>query len=104
MQKPAIYIDTNQRNGTLYIGVTSNLSYRIAQHKAGIHDAYSRQHNCITVVYYEVFETMDQAIQREQELKATSRRDQVALIENTNPEWADLYMKLLMSEKRAASL
>lgn len=103
MQKPAIYIVTNQRNGTLYIGVTSNLSYRIAQHKAGTHDAYSRDHHCVTIVYYEIFDTMDEAIHREQAIKAISRRDQVALIEESNPEWGDLYMKLLMSEKKAAS-
>jgi predicted GIY-YIG superfamily endonuclease len=91
MKQPAIYIVTNERNGTLYTGVTSNLIQRIAQHKYKSTGGFTTKHNCHILVYYEVYEDMEQAILREKQIKGGSRKRKLALIENLNPDWKDLY-------------
>jgi putative endonuclease len=93
-RQPCIYIMTNKRNGTLYIGITSNLKQRVYQHKAGLTPGFTSQYQCKQLVYYETFTTLPEAISREKQLKAGSRKKKLALIEKLNPEWEDLY-KLL---------
>ena len=94
MKQPAIYIVTNKRNGTLYTGVTSNLPQRIAQHKEGSIDGFSKEHGCNLLVFYEAHETMESAIIREKQIKSGSRKKKLALIEDMNPDWKDLYTDL----------
>ncbi len=94
MKQPAVYIITNKRNGTLYTGATSNLLQRIGQHKEGSFDGFSKTHGCNLLVFYEAHETMESAILREKQIKAGSRKKKLALIENHNPHWNDLYNDL----------
>lgn len=87
---PCIYIMANERNGTLYTGVTSNLGRRVGEHKRNKHDGFTKKYNIHRLVYYEVSETMLGAIEREKQIKAGSRKDKLDLIEKINPEWKDL--------------
>ena len=86
---------TNKRNGTLYTGVTSNLLQRIYQHKHGLTDGFTSRYDCKRLVYYEQCEDMLSAITREKQIKAGSRKKKLALIEELNPEWKNLYDNLL---------
>ena len=80
--------------GVLYIGVTSNLIKRIYEHKNKLIQGFTHKYNCNLFVYYEVLESMDSAIQREKQLKAGSRSVKLKLIEETNPNWEDLYSEI----------
>jgi putative endonuclease len=90
MKQPAIYIITNKQNGTLYVGVTSDLHQRIYQHKNGLIDGFTRQYKCTQLVYYELHETMLNAIAREKQLKSRNRVHKINLIETANKYWDDL--------------
>ena len=90
MKQPAIYIVTNKKNGTLYTGVTSNLPKRIHEHK-NASEGFTAKYGCKNLVYYEILEDMENAIAREKQIKAGSRKKKIALIESVNPEWRDLY-------------
>ena len=90
MLTPAIYILTNSSNSTLYIGVTSNLLVRVAQHKEKLVDSFSQKYNLSKLVYYEQFHTMYDAISREKQLKNWRRKWKNKLIEKLNPHWNDL--------------
>jgi len=94
-KQPAIYIVASKRNGTLYTGVTSDLVKRIAEHKLGTYDGFSKNYNCKLLVYYELLETMETAILREKQIKSWSRKKKLALIEKENPSWKDLYETIL---------
>ncbi len=89
--RPAVYILASSRNGTIYTGVTSNLVQRIWQHREGLLEGFSKQYGCKLLVWYELHATMDHAITREKQIKAGSRRKKLALIEQANPRWRDLY-------------
>ena len=82
---------TNQRNGTLYIGVTSDLVRRVWEHKNKVFDGFTGKYNLDKLVYYEVFENELGAIQREKTLKKYNRNWKKDLIERENPFWRDLY-------------
>ena len=88
---PAVYIVASQRNGTLYVGVTSNLVKRIWQHKNDQVEGFTRLYGVHSLVYFEVADTMEAAISREKQIKAGSRAKKLKLIEAVNPEWNDLY-------------
>jgi predicted GIY-YIG superfamily endonuclease len=88
---PAIYMVANQRNGTIYTGVTSDLVKRIAEHKAGTYDGFTKNYGCKLLVHYEPYGTMETAIVREKQIKGWSRKKKLALIEKDNPNWKDLY-------------
>lgn len=90
-KQPAIYIIASKRNGTLYVGVTSNLAQRIYQHKNGLVSGFSKKYGCKTCVYYEMYDDMEHAIEREKQIKKLSRKKKVELIESMNPSWEDLY-------------
>ena len=81
----------SKRNGTLYTGVTSHLIKRVWQHRTGVGDGFTKRYGCKLLVWYEVFDTMEQAILREKQIKAGSRAKKLALIEAMNPEWRDLW-------------
>ena len=91
MREPAVYIMASGRNGTLYTGVTSNLGQRVWQHRTGAVSGFTKRYGCKTLVWYERHETMETAIVREKQIKAGSRAAKLALIEDANPDWRDLY-------------
>lgn len=91
MKSPAVYIVTNKVNGTLYIGVTSDLIKRIYEHKHHLVAGFTKKYNCTVLVYYEAHATMEYAIMREKQLKNFSRMTKIKIIENYNPAWEDLY-------------
>jgi putative endonuclease len=92
---PAVYILASQRNGTLYVGVTSNLVKRVWEHKNDLVDGFSRRYGVHMLVYYEILDTMDAAITREKQIKAGSRAKKLQLIESMNSEWNDLYASIV---------
>jgi predicted GIY-YIG superfamily endonuclease len=94
VKQPAVYIMTNRRNGTLYIGVTSNLPQRVWQHCEGVVPGFTSRYGCKRLVWYEIHESMEGAIGREKQLKGGSRSRKLALIEAMNPNWHDLYETL----------
>ena len=89
-----IYILANKRNGTLYIGVTSNLIKRVYEHKNNIIEGFTNKYNIHKLVYYEITSDIESAIRREKQLKKWNREWKLNLIENSNPEWRDLYFGL----------
>ena len=95
MKIPSVYIIASKRNGTLYTGVTSNLTQRIYQHKISLVSGFSQKYKCHNLVFYEIHEEMESAILREKQIKAGSRKKKLALIEQNNPEWKDLYPNIL---------
>ncbi len=95
MRNGYIYIITNRKNGTLYIGVTSNLVKRVYEHKSKITDGFSKKYNLTKLVYYEVFDNIENAIKREKQLKNWKREWKVELIEKVNREWNDLYNEII---------
>ena len=95
MKSPTVYIMANQRNGTLYVGVTSNLIQRVWQHKNHLADGFTKKYKIVNVVYFEQTLTMESAIIREKELKGWSRQKKIFLIEEFNPYWKDLYDSLI---------
>jgi putative endonuclease len=92
--QPAVYIMANHKNGTLYTGVTSDLPKRAWQHREGDLEGFTATHNCKRLVWFELHATMEHAIAREKQIKGGSRKAKLALIENTNPEWRDLFFDL----------
>jgi putative endonuclease len=88
---PAVYILTNQRNGTLYIGVTSNLPARVWHHRQDLVPGFSRRYGTHMLVYFEMHATMEAAITREKQLKEWRRAWKLRLIESANPLWRDLW-------------
>jgi putative endonuclease len=95
MKNPAVYIMANERNGTIYTGVSSNLVQRVFQHKNEINKGFTANYSCKTLVYYEICETMETAIIREKQLKGGSRKNKLTLIEKNNPTWRDLYPEIV---------
>jgi putative endonuclease len=89
-----VYIMTNRRNDTLYTGVTSNLPQRAWLHRTGAVKGFTARYGCKTLVWYEVHDTMPNAIAREKQIKGGSRRKKVVLIEALNPTWRDLCSEL----------
>ncbi|MBY0582445.1 MAG: GIY-YIG nuclease family protein [Sphingomonas sp.] len=92
--QPAVYIMANKRNGTLYVGVTSNLGQRAWQHREGVADGFTKRYGCKLLVWYEIQETMEAAIAREKQIKAGSRAKKLALIEAMNLCWNDLFEQI----------
>jgi len=87
-----VYIMTNKTNTVLYTGVTSNLKLRILQHKEKYYkNSFTSRYNVCKLVYYEGFFNIEEAICREKQIKAGSRKKKVDMINSINPEWKDLY-------------
>lgn len=95
MKRPFVYIVTNKRNGTLYTGVTSDLPKRAFEHREGLIAGFSFRYGCRMLVWYEPHEAVIDAIAREKQIKAGSRARKLALIEEMNPDWNDLYDALI---------
>jgi len=94
-KQPAAYILANKRNGTLYIGVTSNLVKRIWEHKNKMVEGFTKRYNVHRLVWYEMHESMESAITREKRLKNWKRKWKLELIESNNPKWLDMYNKIV---------
>jgi putative endonuclease len=94
MRKGYTYILFSKRNGTLYTGVTSDLIRRIQEHKLKIRDGFTQKYNVDKLGYYEMYEDIRDAIVREKQIKAGSRKNKISLIERMNPKWEDLYWRL----------
>ncbi len=94
MKQPCVYIMASRRNGTLYVGVTSDLARRAFEHRTGAIEGFSKRYGCKLLVWFEPRDRMDEAIAREKQLKAGGRATKLALIETSNPDWTDLYESL----------
>lgn len=95
MKQPCVYILASDRNGTLYIGVTSDLVRRVWEHRNDAVEGFTQKHGVHSLVYTEFPDTMDAAIVREKQLKKWNRAWKIELIERENPQWLDLYDGLL---------
>ncbi len=91
----SVYILASKRNGTLYIGMTSDLVGRVWQHKNNLVDGFTKKYNVHMLVHYETTQDVNAALVREKQLKKWRRSWKIALIEGTNPNWRDLYNDLL---------
>ncbi len=89
-----VYILASKRNGTLYIGVTSNIVQRVWQHKNNMVKGFTKKYSVKTLVYYEAHANADSAITREKQLKKWRRELKLRLIEERNPHWNDLYNEI----------
>jgi putative endonuclease len=94
-KQPAVYILASKRNGTLYIGVTSDLAKRIWEHKNNMVEGFTKRYNVHHLVWYELHESMESAITREKRLKNWKRKWKLELIESSNPRWLDLYYTIV---------
>ena len=95
MKQPCVYMLASQRNGTLYIGVTSDLITRVWEHKQDFVAGFTKKYGVHDLVWYEQHEDMPTAIAREKTLKEWQRAWKLELIEKMNPEWKDLYEGLV---------
>jgi putative endonuclease len=94
-KQPCVYILASKRNGTLYIGVTSDLVKRGWQHRTNAVDGFTKKYDVHVLVYSEVHENMISAITREKQLKKWRRTWKLRLIEERNPEWRDLWQEII---------
>jgi putative endonuclease len=95
MKEYWVYILASKRNGTLYIGVTSNLSRRVYEHKEKLIEGFTKKYNITQLVYAEEFQDINDAIHREKCIKKWNRAWKLKLIEEQNPNWEDLYESML---------
>jgi len=95
-KQPCVCMLSSQRNGTLYIGVTSNFIGRIYQHRNEMADGFTKRYGIHNLVWYEIQEMMESAILREKQIKKWSRIAKIRLIEQRNPDWQDLWPELAL--------
>jgi putative endonuclease len=94
----AVYMMSNRRHGTLYIGVTSRLHSRVLQHREGLRDGFTKRYGLHRLVWYELHDRIETAIIREKSLKKYRREWKINLVERENPHWEDLYPALIREE------
>jgi putative endonuclease len=95
MTRPGyLYLMASARNGTLYLGVTSDLLARVWQHRNEVVESFTKKYGCHRLVWYEAFDDIQQARQRELQIKKWKRAWKVELIERDNPQWLDLFDRL----------
>jgi putative endonuclease len=94
-KQPAVYILASKRNGTLYTGVTSDLTKRVWEHKNDLVGGFTKRYRVHRLVWYELNENMESAIKREKNIKEWKRAWKLELIESANPDWEDLYHGLI---------
>jgi putative endonuclease len=92
---PAVYVMASQPNGTLYIGVTSNLVQRVWQHRSDLVEGFTRRYGVHRLVHFELFDDMTSAIAREKQMKTWNRVWKIRLIEQQNPLWRDLWTDII---------
>lgn len=89
-----IYIMTNKNNTVIYTGVTNNLRRRVFEHKEKLTSGFTKKYNINKLIYYEIFDNVNNSITREKQIKGGSRQKKIDLITDMNPEWKDLYYEL----------
>ena len=89
-----VYIMTNYKNTVLYTGVTNNLKKRVYEHKNKLIEGFTKRYNIVKLIYYEVYEDIRYAIEREKQIKKGSRKRKEILINSINKEWRDLYEEI----------
>ena len=94
MKPGFVYIMASQRNGTIYIGVTSDLPKRVWQHREGVIDGFTKETDCKTLVWFQAFDDLQEARLRELQMKEWKRLWKLRVIEEMNPEWDDLFESL----------
>ena len=94
MRQPVVYIMASQRNGALYVGVTSDLVGRAYQHRTGEWPGFTARYGCKLLVFFEIHATMLGVTAREKQIKGGSRKKKLAMIEATNSAWRDLYQDI----------
>src|SRR3990172_2026894 len=94
-KQPAVYILASKRNGTLYIGVTSDLRKRVWEHQNNLVEGFTKRYGVHRLVYYELHEEMAKAIRREKQMKKWNRAWKLELIEKQNPDWRDLWEEII---------
>jgi putative endonuclease len=95
VKQPCVYILASKRNGTLYIGVTSDLVRRVWEHKNNCADGFTKKYGVHLLVWFEVHSEIGSAIAREKTLKEWKRSSKLELIERDNPDWRDLYVDII---------
>ena len=95
MKQPSVYILASKRNGTLYVGVTSDLIRRVWQHTSDLVDGFTKRYGVYNLVWYESCDDLTVAIAREKAIKEWQRAWKIRLIQEANPEWKDLYDELV---------
>ena len=95
MKKYYVYILFSNNNGTLYTGVTSNLVKRVYEHKQKLVEGFSKKYSVDKLGYFEIYESIEQAIEREKQLKNWKREWKISLIEKDNSKWEDLYYSII---------
>ena len=96
-KQPCVYILASRRNGTLYVGVTSNLVQRVYQHRNHMVAGFTQKYGVHSLVWYEIHEQMESAILREKAIKQWQRQAKIGLIQSSNPEWRDLWDDLMIN-------
>ena len=91
---PCVYLLASRRNGTLYVGVTSALIRRVWEHKNDLAAGFTKRYQVHTLVWYEVHDTMESAISRENTIMGWRRAWKIGLIEKSNDQWRDLYAEI----------
>ena len=97
-KQPAVYILASRRNGTLCTGVTGDLVRRVWEHRSGLIEGFTKRYQVHHLVYFEVHDHVNEAIQREKRIKNWNRAWKIALIEESNPEWHDLWPTIIGDE------
>jgi len=95
MNQYYVYILASKKDGSLYIGVTSDLNKRIYEHKQGVKEGFTKKYNIFRLVYFEETNDVNEAIKREKQMKKWNRQWKINLIEKENPDWNDLYPELI---------
>jgi putative endonuclease len=95
MQPGYVYLMASQPNGTIYLGVTSNIAQRAYQHRRGLIEGFSKKHGCTLLVWYEQHDDIQDARVRECQMKSWKRAWKLRLVEEPNPEWRDLFDELM---------
>jgi putative endonuclease len=90
MKQYCVYILASKRNGTLYVGVTNDLKRRMSEHKNGLVEGFTKKYGIATLVHFELYEDIRNAILREKRLKVWKREWKIRLVEESNPDWDDL--------------
>ena len=90
-----IYIMTNRYKRVLYTGVTNNIIRRVYEHKHNVADGFTKRYNAHYLIYYEIFDNIEAAINREKQIKSWKRKRKITLIEGFNPQWHDLYEEII---------
>lgn len=94
-KRPCVYLLASKRNGTRYVGVTSDLIRRVREHREHLVDGFTKRYQVGTLVWLELHETMESALTREKQIKKWNHAWKIRMIESTNPTWRDLYFDLL---------